>query len=126
VQSASDRDKGYVTVNGQQATDVKGFYQLKGGMGGALGEYAYSSTAVRLREISLLYSLPKEMFDNGKFIKGASIGLVGRNLFFFYKAAPIDPEIVSNNAMGQNAFLGAELYNLPSTRNIGFSVNVNF
>ena len=126
VQSAQDRDKGYVSVNGQQNTDVKGFYQLKGGIGGALGEYAYSGTAIRLREISLLYNLPQRFFGNIKYIKGASVGLVGRNLFFLYKAAPIDPEIVSNNAMGQDAFLGIELYNLPSTRNIGFSVNVNF
>jgi TonB-linked outer membrane protein, SusC/RagA family len=126
VQSAQDRDNGYVLINGQKATDVKGFYQLKAGIGGALGEYAYSSTAVRLREVSLLYNIPAKLLAPAKFIKGASIGLIGRNLFFFYKAAPIDPEIVSNNAMGQNAFLGLEFYNLPSTRNIGFSVNVNF
>lgn len=126
VQSAKDRDRGYVLVNGQQATDVKGFYQLKGGIGGALGEYVYSGTAVRLRELSLMYNIPANVLTSTKYIKGISIGLVGRNLFFFYKAAPIDPEIVSNNTMGQNAFLGLEMYNLPSTRSIGFSVNVNF
>ncbi len=126
VQSAKDRDKGYVLVNDQQDADVKGFYQLKAGVGGPLGEYAYSATAIRLRELSLLYSLPESMFQNGKYIKGISFGLVGRNLFFFHKNAPIDPEVVSNNTMGQNAFLGLEMYNLPSTRNIGFSANVNF
>jgi TonB-linked SusC/RagA family outer membrane protein len=126
VQTAKDRDNGYVLVDGQQVTDIKDFYQLKGGIGGALGEYAYSSTAVRLRELSLLYNLPSRLLQGTKYIKGVSVGLVGRNLFFFYKAAPLDAEVVSNNAMGTNAFLGMELYNLPSTRNIGFSVNVNF
>jgi hypothetical protein len=126
VQSAKDRDNGYVLVDGQQVTDIKDFYQLKGGIGGALGEYAYSSTAVRLRELSLLYNLPSSLLQGTKYIKGVSVGLVGRNLFFFYKAAPLDAEVVSNNAMGTNAFLGMEMYNLPSTRNLGFSVNVNF
>lgn len=126
IQSAVDRDNGYVVINKQQVPDVKSFYQLKGGIGGALGEYAYSSTNVRLRELSLVYSLPSSIYEHSKYVKGISVGLVGRNLFFFYKKAPIDPEIVSNNTMGQNAFLGLEFYNLPSTRNIGFSVNLNF
>lgn len=127
IQTAKDRNQGYVlTDNGQQLTDVKAFYQAKGGIGGALGEYAYSATVVRLRELSLTYNLPASLFSKTKVIRGINVGLVGRNLFFFHKAAPIDPEIVSNNTMGQNAFLGLEMYNLPSTRNIGFSVNVNF
>lgn len=126
VQSAKDRDNGYVLVNGQQSADVKGFYQSKGGIGGALGEYLYSATAVRMREVSIMYSLPSSLYQKTKYIKAINVGLIGRNLFFFHKAAPIDPEIVSNNTMGQNAFLGLEMYNLPSTRNIGFSVNVNF
>jgi TonB-linked SusC/RagA family outer membrane protein len=129
VQSAQDRDRGYVLVNNQQVTDVKGFYQLKSGIGGPLGEYAYSATAIRLRELSLLYNLPANIFNGSKYVKGISVGLLGRNLFFIHKDAPIDPEIVSNNAgglNGQNEFMGLEMYNLPSTRSMGFSVNVHF
>lgn len=126
IESAIDRNNGYVVINKQQVSDVKSFYQLKGGIGGALGEYAYSATTVRLRELSVVYSLPASIYQHSKYIKGVSVGLIGRNLFFFHKDAPIDPEVVSNNTMGQNAFLGLEFYNLPSTRNIGFSVNLNF
>jgi TonB-linked SusC/RagA family outer membrane protein len=129
VQSAQDRDKGYVLINNQQVTDVKKFYQLRSGIGGALGEYTYSATAIRLRELSFIYNLPATFFNNSKYVKGISVGLLGRNLFFFHKVAPIDPEVVSNNAGGQNGqneFLGLEMYNMPSTRSVGFSVNVHF
>ncbi len=82
-----------------------------------------SQTNVRLREMSLTYNLPKSVLGNS-FINQASIGLIGRNLFFLYKDSEhFDPESsysTSNNAQG------VLYYNLPTTRTIGFNINLKF
>jgi hypothetical protein len=80
-------------------------------------------THVRLRELSLGYSLPSIWLDD-TFINNASISLVGRNLFFLSKeAVGVDPEsTLTVSQFGQGLFY----YNLPTTRNLGFSLNVSF
>jgi hypothetical protein len=80
-------------------------------------------THVRLRELSLGYSLPSRWLDE-TFINNASISLVGRNLFFLSKeAVGVDPEsTLTVSQFGQGLFY----YNLPTTRNLGFSLNVSF
>ncbi|MCC8144835.1 MAG: hypothetical protein LUD02_06400 [Tannerellaceae bacterium] len=58
-----------------------------------------------------------------KYIKGATISIVGRNLWTILKHTDnIDPESSINNTNGQ----GLELNGYPMTRNIGFNVNVKF
>ena len=58
------------------------------------------------------------------FIKGANVGLVGRNLFFLYKEIDhVDPE--ASLGTGNNG-QGILSYNLPSSRSIGFNVNIKF
>lgn len=93
-----------------------------GSLSGIASEYIYKQTNVRLRELSLSYKLPKKVL--GSFIKDASISLVGRNLFFFYKDLPhFDPESslgTSNNAQGILS------YNLPAVRTLGVNLNIKF
>ncbi len=82
-----------------------------------------SQTNVRLREVSLTYSFPQSMLS-GTFINSASIGLIGRNLFFLYNGAGnFDPE--SSYSTG-NSSQGVLFYNLPTTRTIGVNINVKF
>lgn len=82
-----------------------------------------SQTNVRLREMSLTYNFPQSIIAN-TFISQASIGLIGRNLFFIYKDSEnFDPESTfstNNNAQG------VLFYNLPTPRTIGFNINVKF
>lgn len=74
---------------------------------------------VKLREVSLTYRLPSKWFDKN-FLEGVSFSAIGRNLAIFHKnARHIDPEISS-------ADMGFNSGQLPSTRSIGFSVNVKF
>jgi hypothetical protein len=74
---------------------------------------------VKLREASITYRLPGGWFDKN-FLQSVSISAIGRNLAIFHKnARHIDPEISS-------ADLGFNSGQLPSTRSIGFSVNVKF
>ena len=86
-------------------------------------EFVYSADFVKLRELSLGYTFPKSVLKNVSWIKGLSINLVGRNLWTIIKHTPnIDPESSINNTNGQ----GLELNGYPTTRNIGFNVNVKF
>ena len=57
-------------------------------------------------------------------VKGASIGLIGRNLFFIYKDIDhVDPEASLGTG---NTGQGIISYNLPTARSIGFNINVKF
>jgi hypothetical protein len=83
--------------------------------------YSYSGTSTRLREVVLSYRLPEGFLSKTKVLKRAEVSLVGRNLFFFHKAAPIDPEITRGIDGG-----GLEYAALPSTRTYGVNLNVSF
>ena len=104
-------------------TDSKAYYKRTGGAGGigtGIDEaYMYSATTVRLRQASISYS-----FDiQSKYMRNATVSLVGTNLFFFYKKAPFDPEQVSGNTPGG---VGVDSFGLPVTRSIGLSLKANF
>lgn len=117
------RNRGYVPFGGKQITDVEGFYTIVGGRDGITENYVYDGTNIRLRELSLGYSLPKKLFMNIPVIKGADISLVGRNLFFFKNNAPYDPD--GALSVG-NALQGVDVFGVPSTRSFGFNVKLNF
>lgn len=81
--------------------------------------YVYKGTNVRLREISLGYTF-RNLFGNGKNLTAA---LIARNLFFFYKDAPCDPDV----SMGTgNGVQGVDIFNLPSSRSLGLNLKLNF
>lgn len=83
--------------------------------------YAYSATNIRLREVVLGYKLPKKVVERSKVFKAAKVSLVGRNLFFFKRDSPMDPEITLGLGGG-----GLEYGSLPSTRNYGLDVKLSF
>ncbi|MGH2645580.1 MAG: SusC/RagA family TonB-linked outer membrane protein, partial [Chitinophagaceae bacterium] len=124
------RKNGGVTVNGIVAeTDAPintvsayNWYQTVGGRGGVTGEYMYDLTNIRLREISLGYSLPKQILKND-FIKNIELSLVVRNVAFLYNKAPFDPDLIYAS---QNGYNGVMIFNQPTTRNLGFTLNFTF
>ncbi|ASZ09889.1 hypothetical protein CK934_02285 [Chitinophaga sp. MD30] len=119
--SAEARDNGGVVVNGTKV-DAKSYYQnLTGATSSALALYTYSATNVRLREISLGYTLPGSLFNNK--IQQIQLSVVGRNVWMIYKKAPYDPEIT---AFTTNAFQGYDYFGMPSQRNIGVNLRVSF
>lgn len=117
------RNRGYVNFDGRQITDVAGFYNKVAGRAGITEYYMYDATNIRLRELSLGYSLPKKWFENTPVIKGIDVSLIGRNLFFFMNNAPYDPE--GALSVG-NGLQGVDVFGTPSTRSFGFNVKVNF
>ena len=71
------RDRGYVMLEGRQITDVEGFYNQVGGRAGVTEHYMYSATNIRLRELSIGYSLPQAWLAKTGVIKNAQVSLVG-------------------------------------------------
>jgi hypothetical protein len=63
------------------------------------------------------------MLSHLGFVKGLSLSLVGRNLWTILKHTPnIDPESAINNTNAQ----GLELNGYPTTRSVGFNLNIKF
>lgn len=116
--SADARDNSAFTVGGT-AFDARKFYSSVGGLNPVTEQYVYDATNIRMREMSLSYSIPK-LF---KGIDVLSVSLVGRNLFFFSNKAPFDPDMALTAG---NTLQGLDAFGVPSTRSFGFTVNVSF
>jgi len=97
-------------------------YSTRGWATSPNARYVYDASYLKLRELSLTYILPKDMLGNS-FFKGASISFVGSNLWIIYKNLPdADPEagLSSGNLQGFQSGV------MPTTRNFGFNINLQF
>ncbi len=103
------------------AIESQKYFGLIGGRYPSAGFYSYSSTNTRLREVTIGYRFPERLLRKSSFIKVAKLSLVGRNLFFFKRDAPIDPEVTRGINGG-----GLEYTALPSTRNYGLNLKMSF
>ena len=115
--SGEARDNGGVSVN-YGKVDAKTYYQTIAGNG---AYYAYSATNVRLQELSLGYTLPAKWFHDKVRM---TVSFVGRNLWMIYCKAPFDPEMSA--VTGSNYYQGVDYFMLPSMRNLGFNVKLQF
>ncbi len=86
----------------------------------------YDATLIRLRELSLAYSLPEKLLAKTPF-GGVSFTLSGTNLWYnapnFPKYANFDPE---TNGLGVSNGKGLEFITGPSSRRIGASLRITF
>ena len=80
--------------------------------------FVQDASFIKFRQVTFGYSFPAKMFNN--VIKGATLSLVGRNLFYIHKKTDnIDPESdYSYNAAG------LELGGVPPTRTFGLNLSV--
>lgn len=120
-------DKGKPIVN---TTGVSAFdYHFSNGYGayGADETNVYDVTAIRLREVSLGYELPKSLLKK-TFFGTARLSVTGRNLWFkapnMLEALNFDPEVLSSNSSSnvQGFDFGAS----PSTKRYGINLSVTF
>lgn len=125
--SGAARDNGGVDVPAQKEDgskysgklDAQKYYTAIGGRDGAGEMYIYKADNIRLRELAIGYQLPV----TPKFVKEIKVGFIARNLFFFSKKAPFDPE----TSMGTgNGLQGVETFGLPATRSYGLNVKFVF
>jgi TonB-linked SusC/RagA family outer membrane protein len=86
----------------------------------------YDATNLRLREISLSYSLPKKLLERTPFGK-ISISFVGQNLWYkafnFPKHLNFDPEVMS---LGVGNGQGFDYLTGPTAKRYGFNFNLTF
>lgn len=84
--------------------------------------FVYDATYVKLREAVITYRLPGSAIDN-TFLHGVSFSLVGSNLWIIHKDLPhADPEASQGGGNVQGWQSGV----MPTTRNVGFTVNLQF
>jgi len=82
----------------------------------------FDASYVRLREATLSYSFPKGFLGNN-FFQSLRLSVVGRNLLMFFRNHPhIDPEVDMKGGNAQGFASGQQ----PTTRNIGFNLNLTF
>jgi TonB-linked SusC/RagA family outer membrane protein len=98
------------------------FQDLSTGADQIAQEYVYDASFIKLRSLSVSYSLPASVI-RGTVVKGVNVALVARNLAILMKHTPNeDPESNYGTGNGQ----GLELSGYPSTRSLGLNVNVKF
>jgi TonB-linked SusC/RagA family outer membrane protein len=90
------------------------------------GQFVYNTDFVKLRRMVIRYNLPTNTLKFMK-VQSASIGITGLNLAILYqdkrvKDAGIDPEMQQTVGNAQ----GSQGVAMPTTRNIGFTLNLKF
>ena len=102
-----------------------GFYEGTNTNRGIQSNYLTSAAAWKIREIALSYDFPANLLRSTKYIKTASVGITGRNLFTWLPESNMwtDPEFNTNTGNG----IGVNNSNiLPPNRLYGFNVVVGF
>jgi len=86
----------------------------------------FDATVIRLREVTLGYTFSSKKLEHSA-IKGISINLVGRNLWYnapnIVEDSNFDPE---TNTFGDVNYQGFDFQNLPSVRRYGVNVKLTF
>lgn len=117
--------KGIVESTGHENTKqvtAEEYYANIGGSTGIAEAFMYDGTYVKMRELSLGWNLPKLWLRNTP-LKAVKVSAVARDLFYFYKDAPVNAESAFSREDYAQAF---EFGSLPPTRSFGFSLNVKF
>jgi len=127
----ADGSANNIQVNAEQ------FWAKVGGRNSPVGEaFVEDASNIRMREMTLGYSLPQSVLGNGPF-RSAKISFVGRNLFFISNKATIDPEVITStgpqlggdSSDGNRSVInsdGFESFAPPSTRSLGLNVKFGF
>lgn len=114
--TADGRHAMYIN-DGRDLVSVEDYYTTVGNSDAS--SYIYNGTNFRLREVSLGYTF-RDLLGEGK---NLSLSVIGRNLFFIYKDAPVDPDISVSTANGLG---GIDMFNVPSSRSFGVNLKLNF
>jgi TonB-linked SusC/RagA family outer membrane protein len=87
--------------------------------------YVNSADFWKLRELSLTYNFPAKMLAPLKYINGATLGFVARNLITIRAKDNIwaDPEFANTNG---NATGNTDINQLPPTKFLGFNITLTF
>lgn len=80
---------------------------------------AKDRTFVKLREIVFSYNLPTSLLKNSRFLRSASVSLVGRNLLYFTGKGTKNMDLDQFTAASSD-------YQTPSVKSFGLNINATF
>lgn len=83
----------------------------------------YSTSFVKLRNVSLSFDLPKSVCEKTRFISSASLSVSARNILLWTPLPNADPESSQGNGNMQGGF---DYMSLPQTRSMGVGLNLTF
>ena len=83
-------------------------------------ESIYKATNVRVRELTVGYTLPKAIINKLKPIDQVKLSMVAYNLLYLYRDAPFDPDVKSFSLSSSSQ----DLFSIPMSRSIGFNINI--
>jgi TonB-linked SusC/RagA family outer membrane protein len=92
---------------------------------GSSENFIEDASWVRLRSLSLSYTLPAQLLSATKAISGATVSFTGNNLWLDTKYTGFDPE-TSSSSSGNNASDAFSGFTYPATRSFLFSLNLQF
>ncbi len=115
-----------VTNTNIQVNDLNNFYTSE--FRNARSNFMTSASSWRIREVSLGYEFPKEIFAGQNVIKGLSVSFNARNLFLWVPKSNQfnDPDFAAPSSAGNNSAGFADSQVNPATRTVGFNITAKF
>ncbi len=102
-----------------EADEIQGFY---GAYASLADRFVYDASFIKLRQVSLGYSLPRALLEDTPF-NTVRLSFVARNLALLLSNIDnVDPESAYNNSNAQ----GLDYFSFPQTRTYGFNLKVDF
>ncbi len=122
-------DGGGLILDGVKADGTPNDVRISGDRYTAFGwarnpnaRYVYDASYIKLPNITLSYSMPSQMLSK-VFLSGVTFSLTASNVAILFKNLPYaDPEA----GLGAGNMQGWQSGVMPTTRNFGFSVNLQF
>ncbi|QJW90235.1 SusC/RagA family TonB-linked outer membrane protein [Spirosoma taeanense] len=103
-----------------------GVARIAGSPGVTTRQFVQDASYVKLRELSLYYTVPRASFNKlfGNTVKGIRLGVSGNNVFVWTKYVGYDPEAsqFGNRPIGA----GVDLLSFPASRRLFFHLNFTF
>ena len=89
--------------------------------------YMVNTNWLRLRNIAVSYSLPKDVVNKIKGVKGITANLTGNNLLLWTNYKGMDPETsaAGSGAIGSSS-VGIDYNGIPALSGVSFGINVTF
>jgi len=94
-----------------------------GGFGNVAENFVEDASYIKLKELSLSYEIAPCLYSKMKFVKGANVGVFGRNLWLKTKYSGVDPE---TSLTGASDAQGIDYFNNPGTKTFGVNLRINF
>jgi len=129
AQVGTDANGNAYLINPNASIPRLGFgNDVNGNWGRMTNRWVEDGSYLRLKNLSLTYTLPKQIIARQHFIKNVRLSLSAQNLWTWSKYKGYDPEVgayVGPGTYGANQVLGVDYNHYPLTRMYSFSVNVN-